>query len=194
MIATLKGKIVSKKTSQIILDVNGVGYLLHISLNTFEKISNENNEALVYTQLIAREDSIALYGFATEDEKRMFEALTTVSGIGPKLAINILSGVQIPELKRAIEANDLARIVAIPGVGKKTAERIVVELKDKVEKYEFSESELGDSKLRYDAVLALSTLGYNQKTAEKIIRDVILEFPIASLEEIIKEALKKLRE
>ena len=132
MIGFLKGKIISAKPTQVLLDVNGVGYLINISINTFERITDKEAVSLfVYTSV--KEDSITLYGFFIESEKQMFELLISVNGVGPKLALNILSGIRADELKDAIQSGDSSRITAIPGIGKKTADRLVLELRTKVD-------------------------------------------------------------
>ncbi|MGE5797050.1 MAG: Holliday junction branch migration protein RuvA, partial [Ignavibacteria bacterium] len=132
MIGFLSGKIISSKPTKILLDVNGVGYLVNISINTFEKISEKNSVSL-YIHTNVKEDSISLYGFYSEVEKEMFELLIGINGIGPKLAIGILSGIQVDELKNAIQSGDVSRMIAVPGIGRKTAERVVLELKNKVD-------------------------------------------------------------
>ncbi len=192
MIGYLKGKIFSVKPTQVVIDVSGVGYIVNISLNTFEKISgNENAELFIHTHV--REDAFSLFGFSSEVEKEMFELLISVSGIGPKLALSVFSGIKVDDLRTAISRGDLNRMCAIPGIGKKTAERLIVELKQKVEK--ISESIKGDESYssRNEAVAALVSLGYNQKVAEKSVRDATDISPNASLEEIIKQALKNLQ-
>src|SRR3990167_8491176 len=128
MIGFLTGNIITLKPTKLLLDVNGVGYLVNISINTFENISDKKEISLhIYTSV--KEDSITLFGFYSETEKEMFELLISVSGIGPKLALNVLSGIQVDDLKTAIEAGNISRIVAIPGVGRKTAERVVLDRK-----------------------------------------------------------------
>jgi Holliday junction DNA helicase RuvA len=192
MIGYLNGKIISKKPTRILLDVNGVGYLVNISLNTFDKLPDEGNNIALHTYLAVREDSLTLFGFSSESEKQMFELLISVNGIGPKLAQNVLSGIQIDELKNALSTGNISRIIAIPGIGRKTAERMLVDLKDKVdlvgEEKEFSIP----FKIKDDAVSALTTLGYNQKMAEKIIRDVLSANPNIPIEDLIKQALVQL--
>lgn len=190
MIGYLTGKIVSKKPTKIILDVNGVGYLINISISTFEKITDQEQVSL-YTFLSVKEDSLDLYGFYTMAEKEMFELLISVSGIGPKIAQSILSGIQIDELREALKTNNLSRLTAVPGVGRKTAERMLVELRDKVdaltEKIEVVSA--GSYNIRNDAVTALTNLGYNSKIAERTIRAVLDKNPSITIEELIKEAL-----
>ena len=191
MIGFLKGKIISSKPTKIILDVNGVGYLLNISINTFEKINDKEIVSLfVYTSV--KEDSITLFGFFSESEKEMFELLVGVNGIGPKLALNILSGIRVDELKGSVQNGDISRIIAIPGIGRKTAERLVLELRTKVNHIiEEGGVEIPFS-IKNESVAALTTLGYNQKIAEKAVRDVLAEETNISIEELIKKALGKL--
>jgi Holliday junction DNA helicase RuvA len=191
MIGYLKGKIISSKPTKILLDVNGVGYLINISINTFEKINDKENASLfIYTSV--KEDSITLFGFFSESEKEMFELLISVNGIGPKLGLNILSGIQVDELKNSIQNGDVSRIIAIPGIGRKTAERLVLELRTKVDHIvEEGGVEIPFS-IKNESITALTTLGYNQKIAEKVVRDVLTEDANISIEELIKKALNRL--
>lgn len=191
MIGYLKGKIISVKPTKILMDVNGVGYLVNISINTFERITDQQVTSLfIHTNV--KEDSITLYGFYTESEKEMFELLISVNGIGPRLAQSILSGIQVAELKDAIHLGNISRIIAVPGIGKKTAERLLLELKTKVDHVTDMESTTVNYSLRREAVTALTTLGYNLKIAEKSVMDCISENPSITLEELIKKALSKL--
>ncbi len=190
MIGYLKGKIISVKPTKILMDVNGVGYLVNISINTFERITDQEVTSLfIHTNV--KEDSITLYGFYTESEKEMFELLISVNGIGPRLAQSILSGIQVAELKDAIHLGNISRIIAVPGIGKKTAERLLLELKTKVDHVADMESATVNHSLRREAVTALTTLGYNLKIAEKSVMDCISENPSITLEELIKKALSK---
>lgn len=191
MIGYLSGKIISSRPTKILLDVNGVGYIVNISINTFEKISDKELISLfIYTSV--REDSITLYGFFTEAEKQMFELLISVSGIGPKLAQSILSGIQTDDLKDAIQRSDITRIIAVPGIGRKTAERLVLELKNKVDQIvEEGNKEIPFS-LRKEAIAALTTLGYNAKVSETVIRNILSENGDISIEDLIKKALGNL--
>lgn len=195
MIGYLTGKIVLKKPTKIILDVHGVGYLVNISISTFEKLPEDNQQVSLFTYLNVKEDALDLYGFWTIDEKEMFELLISVSGIGPKIAQSILSSIQIDELKEAIKFGNLPRLTSIPGIGRKTAERLLLELKDKVDS--ISEIDLTKAvgfSIKNDAVLALSNLGYNQKTAINVIRQIMEQKPDISIEELIKEALGRLNQ
>ena len=188
MIGYLSGKIIFTKPTKILLDVNGVGYSVNISINTFEKITGKDSASL-FIHMNVKEDSITLFGFSEESEKEMFELLISVNGIGPKIALSILSGIKTDDLKRAIQSADYSRIIAVPGIGRKTAERLVLELRSKVD----SITEEGGMEIPFDikneAVAALATLGYNFKLAEKVVRDVLAENPNTALEELIKKSL-----
>jgi Holliday junction DNA helicase RuvA len=194
MIGQIKGKIVNKKPTQSLIDVNGMGYIVNTSINTFEKIPDEGEVVSLFTYLSVREDSLTLYGFFTISEKEIFEMLIGVNGVGPKLAQNILSGITSEEFKEAVINNNISRLVAIPGVGRKTAERMIIELRDKIIKVGDSESEEKSAaySLREDAVAAMVGLGYNHKTADKLVRDLLGKNPSLSLEDLIKESLKNL--
>ncbi len=190
MIGYLSGKIISSKPTKILIDVNGVGYLVSISINTFEQISGRESISLfIYTHV--KEDSISLFGFFSEAEKEMFELLITITGIGPKLAISILSGIRVDELKHAIRSADISRIIAVPGIGRKTAERLVLELKTKVDQVKGEEKELSFS-VKNEAVAALTTLGYNSKLADITVRNILNSDPNISIEDLIKKALGNL--
>lgn len=191
MIGYLSGKIISSKPTRIILDVNGVGYVVNISINTFEKISDKSSASLfIFTSV--KEDSISLFGFYTESEKEMFELLISVNGIGPKLALSILSGIQVDELKHAIISGDVSRIVSVPGIGRKTSERLMLELKSKVGSVAVDGEEVMPFSTKNEAIAALTTLGYNSKQAEKSVRDILSSDPNVSLEDLIKKALSNL--
>lgn len=191
MIGYLSGKVISSKPTVLLLDVNGVGYLVNISINTFETISNKDIVSLhIYTHV--KEDSITLYGFQNESEKEMFELLISITGIGPKLAIGILSGIQTEDLKEAILIGDISRIVAIPGIGKKTADRLILELKSKVSVISVGDEHTIHHGVKKEAVSALTTLGYNYATAEKVVRQILSSSPACTLEELIKNSLSEL--
>ena len=175
MIGHLRGQLAEKRPSQVIVDVGGVGYQVAVPLSTFYALGElrENVTLLIHTHL--REDSIALYGFLTAREKQFFELLLSASGVGPVLALKILSGMSVEELVPAIRAGDLPRLTRIPGVGRKTAERIVVELRDKLAAMETPEPERGGAPagtpLEADVISALLNLGYDGRTAEKAVKD-----------------------
>jgi Holliday junction DNA helicase RuvA len=193
MIGYLRGKIISKKPTKLLVDVNGVGYLVNISISTFEKIADKE-EASLYTYLSVRESAMDLYGFYSLAEKEMFELLISVSGIGPKSAQSILSGIQIEDLKEALRTGNISRLVSIPGIGRKTAERLMVELRDKADSVseDAADFKTGASTIRYDAIAALVNLGYNQKVAERAVRAITDRNPDISIEDLIKETLVSL--
>ncbi len=174
MIAQLRGTLTEKRPNQIIVDVGGVGYLVSISLSTFYALAELHQEISLLIHTHVREDSLALYGFLTAREKQLFESLLSVSGVGPTLAIKILSGMSADDLVPAIRHGDLPRLTRIPGVGKKTAERLVVELRDKLAAMESSEAEPAPSRTgpAGDVISALLNLGYDRRAAEAAVEDV----------------------
>ena len=191
MIGYLTGKIISSKPTQILLDVNGVGYEVRISINTFEKLSGKNTVSLhIYTNV--KEDSITLFGFYSVAEKEMFELLISISGVGPKSALSLLSGISTDELRQAITTSNVERIVSVPGIGRKTAERLILELRNKVR--DIKEEGISSAKpsLQKQAVSALTTLGYNLVASEKVVNKILSEIPDCSLEELIKRTLQEL--
>jgi len=191
MIGFLSGKIISSKPTKILLDVNGVGYVVFISINTFEEISNKEIVS-IYIHTHVKEDSITLYGFHNESEKDIFELLISISGIGPKLALGVLSGIQTEDLKEAILNGDVSRMVAIPGIGKKTADRLILELRSKVGELRVEGERTVPHGVKQESVSALTTLGYNYATAEKVVRQILASSPACTLEELIKNSLSEL--
>jgi len=191
MIGYLTGKIISKKPTQILLDVGGVGYLVNISISTFDKLPDNSETASLHTYLNVREDVLDLYGFFTKAEKDMFELLISISGVGPKLAQSILSGIELEDLSEALKTGNLARIVAIPGIGRKTGERMIIELRDKIDSLAMNITSVDDVKysLQTDAITALTSLGYNRKVAERTIRTIQESNSSMEIEELIKSAL-----
>ena len=187
MIGFLTGKIISSKPTQILLDVNGVGYTVNISINTFEKISEKEIVSL-FIHTSVKEDSITLFGFFTQSEKEMFELLISISGIGPKLGLSILSGIVVDDLKFAISNGNVSRLIAIPGIGRKTAERVVLELRNKVDAIK-AEGSIKEISAKDEAISALTTLGYQRQIADKAVRDLLAENQNYSLEELIRKAL-----
>ena len=192
MIAYLRGELVGKEPTRAVVEAAGVGYELLIPLSTYDKLPRTGSEVKLLASHCVREDDEILFGFATEDEKGLFLKLTSVSGVGPKIAIAILSGASISELAMAIAGGDAKRISAIKGVGKKTAEKICVELRDKVSEFAFAGKGSGDasSPLLRDALAALRALGFNEEASSKMVADVLAADPkIGSVEKIIKAAL-----
>ena len=174
MIAHLRGKLLAKHPNQAIVETSGVGYDVTISVPTFSDLPGIGGEVSLHIHTHVREDIIALYGFLSSAEKKLFEKLITVSGIGPKLAITILSGMAADEMINAIRGNDIARLTRIPGIGKKTAERMVLELRDKlpVEKYGEVAAMPTLSAAEEDVLSALVNLGYQRAAAEKALASV----------------------
>jgi Holliday junction DNA helicase RuvA len=171
MIGSLRGKLIEKSPNQVLLDVGGVGYQLHIPLSTFASLGALASEATLLVHTHVREDQLALYGFLTSREKRCFELLISASGVGPSLALRILSGMSLEELVPAIRKGDFAQLVRIPGVGRKTAERMVVELRDKLAPVDVAEAggPATRSQLEADVASALVNLGYDVRAVEKTI-------------------------
>jgi holliday junction DNA helicase RuvA len=168
VIAHLRGKLIEKDTARVVVDVNGVGYEVFVPLTTFSAMPDRGSEVSIDIHTHVREDTISLYGFCSRRERTIFEKLMTISGIGPKLAVTILSGSSVDDLVGAIKRGDLARLTAIPGVGKKTAERIVVELRDKLQ--DFAAAAPDKSAVEIDVLSALENLGYNRALVESAIR------------------------
>lgn len=194
----LFGKLIQKNPTNIIVEVNGIGFHLNISLNTFEKLPETEQVIKIYTVLIPKEDSLQLYGFYDEEEKQMFEQLISISGIGPKVAQSILSGITPDELRNYIINGNYLALTNIPGVGKKTAERMIVELRDKLTKITPPEKIISKDieEIRVQAYQALITLGYPKQLAEKAIRIAITDINSnkeeLNIENLIKKALKEL--
>jgi Holliday junction DNA helicase RuvA len=195
VIAHISGTLAQKVPGEIVVDVNGIGYLVFIPLNVFYRLPEIGARIALQIHTHVREDALQLFGFQDAAEKQIFLLLTAVSGIGPRLALNILSGIASEDLARALKESDQVRLVAIPGVGKKLAERMIVELKDKLMTFSSdsaaSKSSYGDSQLMQDAVSALVNLGYRKTEAENNVRTVLKQGQ-SSLEEVLKEALRRM--
>lgn len=173
MIAHLRGRLISKRPNQAIVDVGGVGYDVAITVPTFSGLPNDGGEVSLHIHTHVREDAIALFGFLRAQEKQLFEKLISVSGIGPKLAITILSGMAAEEMVGAIKGNDIARLTKIPGIGKKTAERMVLELRDKLEGFGVEAPKVATVlPVEEDVLSALVNLGYQRAAAEKALATV----------------------
>jgi len=194
VIAFLRGRILDKQPNRIVVDVNGVGYDVSVPLSTFYGLAEIGGEIALRVHTHVREDALLLFGFATRLEQDLFERLIGVSGIGPKVALAVLSGIEPPELIRAIERSDLARLTAIPGVGKKTSERIVLELKDRLPRVEPTAAGERAAPLlqRDDLLSALINLGYHRPLAEKAVEAAIKRMPDGDFERTLKQALREL--
>jgi Holliday junction DNA helicase RuvA len=192
MIAYLKGNLIQKTTNQIVLDISGVGYRAWIPLSTYLKLGelDETVELFIYTHVT--DNSLSLYGFATEEEKETFLKLITISGIGPKLALNILSGIEASDLEDAIRRSDITRISLIPGIGKKTAMRIALELQEKLDKKEKVLAGEGLQE-KEDIISALMNLGFKRKEVERIVDETLKTLTLeAGFEKLLKESLKRM--
>ena len=198
MIAFLRGRVLDKQPNRIIVDVAGVGYDVQVPLSTFYEVGDEGAEVSLRVYTHVREDQLQLYGFLTELERQLFERLIAISGIGPKLAIVVLSGMETRELVAAVQRADVARLTTIPGIGKKTAERIVLELKDRIAKVALpaasgaAPAASSADQLRSDLLSALLNLGYHRQQAEKAIDATVTSNPNASLEHAVRAALREL--
>jgi holliday junction DNA helicase RuvA len=195
MIAQLRGTLADKRPNQVLVDVGGVGYLVHIPVSTFYALGelHSNITLLIHTQV--REDAISLYGFLSSREKHLFELLISASGVGPVLALKILSGMSVDDLVPAVRSGDLVRLTRIPGVGRKTAERIVVELRDKLAATEIQETArqpVATTGAAADVVSALLNLGYEQRAAEQAVERAGDGGAPRSFEALLRAALQQL--
>ena len=196
MIAYVKGTLAEKSPYRVIVDVGGVGYEVFIPLSTFDRLPAAGENVKIFTCHCVREDAQLLYGFATEREREMFELVTTVSGVGPKIALAVLSGLTIGDLQLAIAEGNAKRLASVKGVGKKTAERIVIDLKDKVNPIEAvanataASADEAKAGMVRDALLALTKLGFAEDTARKQVQQVLAEDPgVSDTQTIIRRAL-----
>jgi Holliday junction DNA helicase RuvA len=197
MIAFLRGRILDKQPNLLIVDVQGVGYLVHVPLSTFYDAGEVGAEAALRIHTHVREEAIQLYGFLTALEQQLFERLIGISGIGPKLAIAVLSGIEPRDLITAVQRGDLARLTGIPGVGRKTAERIVLELKDRLAQFAAPDAGAPEpsatgERLRDDLLSALQNLGYHRPLAEKAIDAALTSAGAPGFEQALKAALREL--
>ena len=191
MIAQISGRLIELNPTEVVIDCNGVGYEVKISLNTFSAMGSSDAIKL-FTRFIVREDAQILYGFANKEEREMFNHLISVSGIGPNTAMIMLSSLVPEEIAAAIQSEDVRTIQSVKGIGAKTAQRVIVDLKDKMLKMAFSTENIfsGNNTNRFDALTALITLGFEKKSAEKAIDKI--DTGELTVEELIKEALKTL--
>lgn len=189
MISQLRGRLIEKNPTELIIDCGGVGYEVKISLNTFSGLGSDES-TMIYTQFVVREDAQILYGFGTKEEREMFNHLVSVSGIGPNTAMIMLSSLIPEEVATAIQTEDVKTIQSVKGIGAKTAQRVIVDLKDKMLKMSFSSENMFavNNTNRFDALTALVSLGFDKKSAEKAIEKIMQGDE--SVEELIKEALK----
>jgi holliday junction DNA helicase RuvA len=192
MIAHLRGRLLSKEPNRVVVEAGGVGYDVTISIPTFSSLPNPGAEVALHIHTHVREDALALFGFASPQEKQLFEKLISVSGIGPKLGITVLSGMSTEFLVAAIRGNDVAQLTRIPGIGKKTAERMVLELRDKLQALPAAQA-LSATPVEEDVLSALTNLGYQPALAEKAITAAQKAGKRDSFDALFREALAQLR-
>jgi holliday junction DNA helicase RuvA len=198
MIAHLRGKLLSKKASHVVIEAGGVGYGVSIPVSTFYELGDAGSDTALHIYTHIREDALALYGFRTEQEKSLFEKLIGVSGVGPKLAITILSGLETAELIPAIQRGNVERLVHIPGVGRKTAERLSLERKDKLANLVLETAASATSPaavaggVEDDVLSALTNLGYARPAAENALREARAESPDGDFEQLLRGSLRQL--
>lgn len=195
MIGFIRGKLFSKTPPQLVIDVQGVGYEVEAPMTTFYDLPALGKEVLLYTHLVIRDDAHILFGFSTEADRAMFRMLIKVNGVGPKLALTILSGQSADEFHRCIHDNDVQALVRLPGIGKKTAERLIIEMKDRLpDTVELSTTEQGAARVqlmsspKQEAISALCALGYKPQDASKMVQNIAQEGK--TCEDIIKLALQ----
>jgi Holliday junction DNA helicase RuvA len=195
MIGQLRGRLTDKRPNQVLVDVGGVGYVVQVPLSTFAALGELHAEVTLLIHTHVREDALSLYGFLSSREKHFFEMLLSASGVGPSLALKILSGMSVEELVPAIRGGDLGRLTKIPGVGRKTAERIVVELKDKLEAVTVEVERPTASSpagIEADVVSALVNLGYEARAAESAVADARRENGLGNFEKLLRVSLQVL--
>ena len=197
MIGFLRGTVLDKAPERLLVDVQGVGYELRVPLSTFYQVGEPGAQVALHVHTHVREDALQLFGFLTILEQQVFERLIGVSGIGPKLAIAVLSGIEPADFVAAVERRDVARLTRVPGVGKKTAERIVLELRDQLAKLTMPATGSGpeasvSNRLRDDLLSALVNLGYHRVAADKALDAVLSAAPAAPFEQALRAALREL--
>ncbi len=196
MIDYISGKLVTNKSTEIVLETNGIGYAIKVSLNTAQKLPSEGQMATLKTYLHVRENAIQLFGFSDQAERDLFLGLLGISGIGPKLAMTLLSGLSVHQIQQAILNGDERALSSISGVGKKTAQRLIVELKDKIRLPQKISEETGKiapvdfNNIESEAILALISLGYSKMQAERAVVRVQKKKPCHRSDELIKKALQ----
>ena len=193
MITQLRGKLVEKNPTYVVIEVGGVGYWLNISLNTFSLLPDDE-AIMLYTHLTVKEDSHTLYGFCTKVEREIFRLLISVSGVGPSIARTMLSSMTTDEIQQAIASGNVVAIQSVKGIGAKTAQRVLIDLKDKILKsFAIDEDSFIESNTnKNEALTALEVLGFNKKQAEKVLDKILLEDKTVRVETLIKKALKNL--
>lgn len=198
MIGRIKGILLEKTPPDILIDVNGVGYEVQVPMNTFYRLPEVDEQTLLYTHFVVREDAQLLYGFYNQKERALFRALIKINGVGPKLGLAILSGIEAADFVRVVRSNDVSSLVSLPGIGKKTAERLIIEMRDKLDDWQPEGADTGldstplphtdENKAIAEAESALVALGYKPKEAAHAVKRV--SSPGMSNQELIRQALK----
>jgi Holliday junction DNA helicase RuvA len=195
LIGFLKGRLASKQPPSLLVDVGGVGYELEAPMSTFYGLPAAGEPVALFTHLVIREDAHVLFGFGTDSERRLFRSLLKVSGVGPKIALGVLSGASVEDFLRIIEAEDIAMLTRIPGIGRKTAERVIIEMRDTVKKFRdvaggslFAASPGANASPQSEAFSALVALGYKPIEVTRLLK--LVEAPDLAIEELIRRALK----
>lgn len=195
MIAQIRGRLIQKNPGSVVVETNGIGYQTYVSLMTFYELPDVGQDVRLHTHTHVREDLLQLYGFSTLLEKELFQILIGVSGIGPKLALNILSGIPSQELVQSLSSGDISRLLSVPGIGRKTAERMILDLQEKASRLTSrispprSERRPGDE-MNEDIVSALVNLGYKKGQAEKVVERIFRQTPEINLEDALKASLQ----
>jgi Holliday junction DNA helicase RuvA len=187
MIGSLRGRLIHKKPDHVLVDVGGVGYLVHVPLNTLSNLPDEGHDVLLRIHTHVRDDAIQLFGFLTEEEKKVFVTLLGITGVGPKMALNVLSGIPYEDFLAAIRQEDVAMLCRVPGLGKKTAHRLILELRDKLP----SPAAVKEDRVFDDVLSALMNLGYKRTTAQECL-DKTYKQGYRDIEGLLKETLKLL--
>jgi holliday junction DNA helicase RuvA len=197
MIAFIRGTLIHKSSNEAIVEANGIGYRILVPFTTFEKLSVNGEEILLHTYMHVREDTLQLYGFLEVRDKELFKLLISISGIGPRLALTVMSGLPYEDLSFALKKGDTTRLNKIPGVGRKTADRLVLELRDKlptIESIGEPTNRTDSERVQAEALLALTALGYSRIAAGQVIESTVAELNGAdiSIEELIKRSLRRM--
>lgn len=194
MISQVRGTLIEKTPTTIVVETGGIGFLIHIPLSSYNVLSEVGETVLILTHLHAREDALQLYGFATSEERDLFQLLIGVSGIGPKSAQGILSGIAVDEFKRAVRSQDVTMITSAPGIGKKTAERLILELREKIGEdpgHVSTPAAMPTTPIGKEAVLALISLGYKRNRAQELVDKILRDDPSMSVEDVIRRVLRQ---
>ncbi|HAM49318.1 MAG TPA: Holliday junction branch migration protein RuvA [Nitrospiraceae bacterium] len=186
MIGSLRGRLLSKKPDNVIVEAGGVGYLVNVPINLLSALPIEGSEVFFYVHTHVREDALQLYGFPSEDEKKIFTTLLGVSGVGPKMALNILSGIPVKDFLHALDTEDVAMLCRIPGLGKKTAHRLILELKEKLPAAQEPKDRVFE-----DTLSALMNLGYKKSEAQEVL-EMALKKGFTQIEDLLRESLRYL--